>query len=156
MTKEAAPRLTPVEMVDVSAKPVIPRRAEARGVIRLQPSTVDAIREGRIPKGDVLATAEIAGILAAKRTWETLPLCHQIPLAQVTLAFTVGKDRVTAHCRVVATYTTGVEMEALVGVATALLTIWDMAKALEKDAEGQYPHTRIEALHVTEKWKDEP
>ncbi len=155
MTEEAASRLTPVEMVDVSAKPVIPRRAEAQGIIHLQPPTVDAIRQGHIPKGDVLATAEIAGILAAKRTWEILPLCHQIPLAQVTLAFTVEKDRITARCRVVATYTTGVEMEALVGVATALLTIWDMVKSLEKDADGQYPHTRIAGIHVTEKWKDE-
>jgi cyclic pyranopterin phosphate synthase len=155
MRDEAANRLTPVEMVDVSQKPIIPRRAEARGVIRLHPPTVNAIRQGHITKGNVLAAAEIAGILAAKRTSEILPLCHQIPLSQVTLSFEMAENRITARCSVVATYTTGVEMEALVGVATALLTIWDMVKYLEKDAEGQYPDTRIEVIQVTEKWKDE-
>jgi cyclic pyranopterin phosphate synthase len=147
--------IKPVEMVDVSQKLVIARRAEAMGVIRLQPQTIDVIRLGQVTKGNVLATAEIAGILSAKRTPEIIPLCHQIPLSQITLSFEMAKDNITARCNVSANYKTGVEMEALVGVTTSLLTIWDMVKYLEKDAGGQYPHTRIQNVQVTEKWKDE-
>ena len=155
MSDEAENLIKPVEMVDVSQKPVVARRAEAMGVIRLQLQTVDAIRRGQVTKGNVLAVAEIAGILSAKRTPEIIPLCHQIPLSQITLSFEVAKDSITARCSVSANYKTGVEMEALVGVVTSLLTIWDMVKYLEKDARGQYPHTRIQNIQVTKKWKDE-
>jgi cyclic pyranopterin phosphate synthase len=154
VSDEAENLLKPVDMVDVSQKPEVARRAEAMGVLQLQPQTINDIKNGRVTKGNVLAAAEIAGILSAKRTPEIIPLCHQIPLTQITLSFEVGKDCITARCNVSANYKTGVEMEALVGVATSLLTIWDMVKYLEKDAEGQYPHTRIQNIQVTEKWKD--
>ena len=155
MSDDAKNLIKPVEMVDVSQKPVIARRAEAMGVIRLQSQTIDAIMRGKVTKGNVLAAAEIAGILSAKRTPEIIPLCHQIPLSQITLSFEVAKESITARCSVSANYKTGLEMEALVGAATSLLTIWDMVKYLEKDAGGQYPHTRIQNIQVTEKWKDE-
>jgi len=147
--------LDPVEMVDISPKPVVRRVAEAVGEIRLQPETVVAIKRGEITKGSVLAAAEIAGIVAAKRTAELIPLCHHIPLSQVNLRFEVAEAAITSTCSVTTDYKTGVEMEALVGVTTALLTIWDMVKYLEKDAEGAYPHTRIGNIRVTKKWKEE-
>lgn len=147
--------LDPVEMVDISQKPIVLRVAEAVGEISLQPQTVTDIRRGQIKKGSVLAAAEIAGILAAKRTAEIIPLCHHIPLSQVNLRFEVAEDYITSKCTVSTYYKTGVEMEALVGVTTALLTIWDMVKYLEKDEGGQYPHTQIRNIHVTKKWKEE-
>lgn len=143
----------PVEMVDISQKPAVSRTAEAVGELWLRPETVKAIRGGQIKKGDPFAVAEIAGILAAKRTPETIPLCHHIPLSQVNIKFEVAKDHITSRCSVLANYKTGVEMEALVGVTTSLLTIWDMVKYLEKDKEGQYPYTRISNVRVTEKKK---
>jgi len=145
----------PVEMVDIAQKPVVPRLAEAVGEIRLQPETVEAIRLGRTKKGDVLAVAEVAGILAAKKTAEIIPLCHPIPLSQVNIHFKFAEDGITSRCVVSANYKTGVEMEALVGVATSLLTIWDMVKYLEKDEGGQYPHTRIRNIRVAKKQKEE-
>lgn len=142
-------------MVDVSPKPVVKRVAEAEGKIRLQPETIQKIRQGRIKKGDVLSAANMAGILAAKKTSELIPLCHLIPLSKVDINFTIHERHVTARCTAIAEYKTGVEMEALVGVATALVTIWDMVKYLEKDEEGQYPATEITEIKVLKKKKEE-
>ncbi len=144
----------PVHMVNVAPKPMSLRRAEAIGEIHLKPSTISMIRDGTTKKGDVLTVAEIAGIQAAKKTSDIIPLCHQIPLASVQLSFGFLEVRVQARCEVVATYATGVEMEALVGVTAALLSIWDMVKYLEKDSQGQYPDARIEGVKVTLKVKE--
>ncbi len=145
----------PVRMVDISGKPASVRIAEAVGEIVLQPTTVKAIRLGTTKKGDVISVSETAGIMAAKKTDELIPLCHQIPLSSVGIVFEFRPDRIIAVCRVTATYATGVEMEALIGVTTALLSIWDMVKYLEKDSEGQYPTARLEGICVTFKHKDE-
>lgn len=134
-------------------KPKVKRVATAKGEIILKSDTLQEIRKGTIKKGDPLFCAEIAGILAAKRTWELLPHCHQIPLDTVSFSFELKEDRVVVSCTVKAHWTTGVEMEALVGVSMALNTIWDMVKYLEKDSDGQYPHTSISQIVVTGKEK---
>jgi len=141
-------------MVDVSDKPVVKRIAEAEGEIWLQPKTIEKMRRGFIEKGDVFSAANIAAILAAKRTPELIPLCHLIPLSRVDISFNVHEKYVTAKCTVVGECKTGVEMEALVGVSTALLTIWDMVKSLEKDENGQYPHTKISEIKISKKIKE--
>ncbi len=119
-------------MVDVGGKAATQRTATAEGRICMAPSTLSAVLEGSGPKGDVIAAARIAGIMAAKKTGELIPLCHPLALDTVSLdfAFEDGGIRVTA--RAALTGKTGVEMEALVAATTALLTIYDMAKALEK------------------------
>jgi cyclic pyranopterin phosphate synthase len=121
-------------MVDVSAKQVTARTAIAEGFVAMAPATLDLILSGNVPKGDVLATARIAGIMAAKRTAELIPLCHPLPLTQVTIVFEPSRDpvglRVEASAKVEAK--TGVEMEALTAVAIACLTIYDMCKAAER------------------------
>ena len=119
-------------MIDVSAKAVTAREATAEGCIAMLPATLAAIRDGLIAKGDVLAVARIAGIMAAKRTADLIPLCHPLPLSgvEVALAFEDDGIRVTATART--THTTGVEMEALTAVSVALLTIYDMAKAIDR------------------------
>ena len=142
-----------IHMVDIMNKPSIAREAEAVGEIHLQPKTIKAIQQNQIEKGNVLAAAQVAGILAAKKTSEILPLCHPLPIVQTNLQFTFQKNVITARCLVSAQYKTGVEMEALVGVTIALLTIWDMVKYLEKDATGQYPTTHISNVKVIKKWK---
>jgi cyclic pyranopterin phosphate synthase len=147
-------RSNPIKMIDVSDKEVVHREAEATGRIRLKPETIEKIRSGEIEKGDPLPAAEIACILAVKKTPELLPMCHPIPITSVDTEFIVTEDYIEARCRVTADYKTGVEMEALTGVATALLTIWDMVKYLEKDEDGQYPSTAITGVKVTEKRKD--
>ncbi|RLF79777.1 cyclic pyranopterin monophosphate synthase MoaC [Thermococci archaeon] len=143
-----------VKMVEVGQKEVVFRKAIAKGRIRLKPETIRLIQEGKTKKGNVIASAQIAGILAVKRTWEIIPLCHPIPLTGVDIIFEFGKDYIEATCEVRAYYKTGVEMEALTGVSVALLTIWDMVKAVEKDEKGQYPFTRIEDIRVVEKIKE--
>ncbi len=140
-------------MVDIHAKPDVPRRAVAEGTIRLRSATIAAIRAGRVEKGDPIAAAEVAGLQAIKSTWQTLPHCHPIPLTSAGVEFAVRKDRVVCTTSVEATYKTGVEMEALYGVSVALLTVWDMVKSLEKDPRGQYPEARIEGIHVISKVK---
>lgn len=141
-------------MVDVSAKPEIFRQATATGNIRLKPETVKLIRDGRVTKGDPLQTAKTAGILAAKRTSDMIPLCHPLPLTSVEiLTEIVGKTKVQVTATVKTKAQTGVEMEALTAVAVSLLTVWDMVKQYEKDAEGQYPTTRIENIQVIKKLK---
>jgi len=143
-----------IEMVDISEKQAVRRSATASGSILLRPATISAIREGKIKKGDVLATAEIAAIGAAKNCPSMLPLCHQIPLSKISTSFSFEGTKVHASSTVAAVAKTGVEMEALCAVSAALLTIWDMAKYLEKDERGQYPETRIEGIRVVEKIKE--
>ena len=143
-----------VKMVEVGHKDVVFRKAIAKGKIRLKPDTIKLIQEGKTKKGNVIAAAQIAGILAVKRTWEIIPLCHPIPLTGVDISFEFGEDYIEATCEVRAYYKTGVEMEALTGVSVALLTIWDMVKAVEKDEKGQYPVTRIYDIRVVEKIKE--
>jgi cyclic pyranopterin phosphate synthase len=142
-----------VTMVDVGGKQQSTRRAIAEGRILLSERTLSRIREQTVEKGSVLTTAQIAGIMAAKRTSELIPLCHQLPLNSVNVEFSVDDDGISARCLVSTTSRTGVEMEALVGVTQALLAIWDMVKALEKDEGGQYPTTRINDVHVVSKEK---
>ncbi|WP_435332965.1 cyclic pyranopterin monophosphate synthase MoaC [Haloarchaeobius sp. TZWWS8] len=141
------------QMVNVGDKPDSERRAVAEGTIRLQPTTVGAIRANEVEKGDVLATARIGAIQAVKHTWETIPMCHQIPVTGVDTEFTVEGDTVTLRVAVETTGKTGCEMEALEGVTTGLNVVWDMVKAAEKDADGQYPDTRIEDVRVLSKEK---
>lgn len=122
-------------MVDVSAKPVMFREAVARGEIRLQKSTLRLIQSRAVAKGNVLATARIAGILAAKKTGDMIPLCHPLPLTHCAVHFEIPKSRdrivVTASAKVAAQ--TGVEMEALTAVSVAALTVYDMCKAVDKE-----------------------
>lgn len=154
MAKKHEPSSQPLRMVSVSDKPVVKRIAEAEGKIWLRPETIEKIRGGLVEKGNVFSASNAAGILAAKKTPELIPLCHLIPLSQVDIQFGVSEKHVTAKCRVVGEYKTGVEMEALVGVTTALLTIWDMVKYLEKDETGQYPRTKIGEIKVLKKKKE--
>ena len=142
-----------VDMVDVGKKPDTARRAVARGEIRLQPATIEVIREDQISKGNVLATARIGAIQAVKHTWETIPMCHQIPITNVDTDFAVGDEGIELTVTVETTGKTGCEMEALEGVTTGLNTVWDMVKAVEKDDDGQYPATRLENVRVIGKQK---
>lgn len=122
-------------MVDISAKPVTERMARAEGVIRMRPETLAAIRGGATRKGDVIAVARIAGIMAAKKTSELVPLCHPIPLTDVDLTIDADETlpglRVTGSAKTAAQ--TGVEMEAIVAVSVTLITIFDMVKGLDRD-----------------------
>jgi cyclic pyranopterin phosphate synthase len=129
------------KMVDVGAKPATARRAMAEGYVLLLPQTLRAIAEARIPKGEVLAVARVAGIMAAKRTGELIPLCHPLPVESVEVDFDLpsfdpepGEERVRLRIKAIATITgkTGVEMEALVAVGVAALTIYDMCKAIDR------------------------
>lgn len=119
-------------MVDVSAKPATERRAVARGAIRLAPETIRLLREDALPKGEALAVARIAGIMAAKKTSELIPLCHPLPITNAKVAFDVQDERVEIEAEVSVVGPTGVEMEALTAVAVAGLTVYDMAKAIDK------------------------
>jgi cyclic pyranopterin phosphate synthase len=119
-------------MVDVSSKPASLRIAKAAGSIRLQPATIRLIQRHQIAKGNVLATARIAGIQAAKRTGELIPLCHPLPLEHVDVEFRVGKREIQIEATARITAKTGIEMEALTAVAVAALTIYDMCKAVDK------------------------
>jgi cyclic pyranopterin phosphate synthase len=143
-----------VQMVDVGAKPDTARRAVARGTVHLQPTTIDAIRADDVGKGDVLATARVGAVQAVKHTWETIPMCHQIPITNVDTDFSIQSDRIVLTVAVETTGKTGCEMEALEGVTTGLNVVWDMVKAAEKDADGQYPDTRITDVHVVQKVKE--
>jgi len=121
------------QMVDVSAKPLSKRRAVACGSIRLQRETRDLIARDQIAKGNVFATARIAGIQAAKQTAQLIPLCHTLPLGEVSIDIVASKDGADVKCTAQTIAQTGVEMEALVGVTVALLTIYDMCKAVDKN-----------------------
>src|SRR5215467_15105659 len=120
------------QMVDVSANPLSKRRAVARGHIRLQRETLDLIARDQSAKGNVFATARIAGIQAAKQTAQLIPLCHTLPLGEVNIDIVVSKAGAEVNCTAQTIAQTGVEMEALVGVTVALLTIYDMCKAVDK------------------------
>jgi len=144
-----------VSMVDISEKPEVFREAKAIGTIRLRDETVRLIKDGKIAKGDPFYTAKIAGILAAKKTSALIPLCHPLPLTSVEVDVEIlDESRVQVTSTVKTKARTGVEMEALVAAATGLLTIWDMVKQYEKDAEGQYPATAIENIRVVKKVKE--
>jgi cyclic pyranopterin phosphate synthase len=142
-------------MIDVSDKPEVLRQATASGTIRLKPETVRLIKSGKIAKGDPLYVAKIAGILAAKQTSTLIPLCHPLPLTNVQIeAKVTDKSTVKVTATVKTRGQTGVEMEALVATSVSLLTVWDMVKQYEKDAEGQYPSTVIENVRVIRKIKE--
>ncbi len=121
-------------MVDVSEKAETAREAVARGRVRMQPETLARIKDGRIAKGDVLAVAQVAGIMAAKRTWELVPMCHPLLLTGMGLSFSLDEehDTVEIEATVKSAGKTGVEMEALTAVAVAALTVYDMCKAIDR------------------------
>ncbi|MBP1929344.1 cyclic pyranopterin phosphate synthase [Methanolinea mesophila] len=142
-----------VHMVDIGEKSEVRRTATARGRIHLRDTTLLAIREGAVVKGNVLATARIAATLAVKDTPRLIPMCHTIPISSISVDFSEETGCIEAIVKVSSVGRTGVEMEALTGVSVALLTIWDMVKSAEKDEQGQYPCTRITGIEVTEKRK---
>jgi cyclic pyranopterin phosphate synthase len=134
-----------VRMVDVGLKPPSRRRAVARGRVRMAPSTASRLRV--LPKGDALVVARIAGIQAAKRTAELIPLCHPLPLTLVEVVLTVDDDGVAIEAAAETVAQTGVEMEALSAVAVAALTVYDMAKAIDKEM-------RIDGIELVSKTKE--
>ena len=136
-------------MVDVGTKPIQKRTAVASGMIRMAAGTLAAIREDRVKKGNVLAVARIAGIQAAKATSGLIPLCHQLPLDSVQIDFTLSDEGVLATCTVSCQARTGVEMEALTGTSLALLTIYDMCKAIDK-------RMILEQIRLADKKKEDP
>lgn len=119
-------------MVDVSEKSETQRRATARGYIKMLPSTIEAIKNGKLKKGDVLSVAQVGGICGAKKTWDLIPMCHNILLTGADINFELAEDRVFIESTVKTTGKTGVEMEALTAVSIAALTIYDMCKAIDK------------------------
>ena len=123
------------QMVDVSTKPLSARKAIATGRIRLQRATLDLISKDQIAKGNVFATARIAGIQAAKQTADLIPLCHTLPLGEIAIDIATSKDHAEVKCTARTVAQTGVEMEALTGVTIALLTIYDMCKAVDKQMQ---------------------
>jgi len=132
-------------MVDVSAKPITRREARASGCVRMLPATLALVRDGQAAKGDVLEVARLAGIMAAKRTADLIPLCHTLPLDSVAIDFQfVGDTILRIETTVRATARTGVEMEALTAVSVAALTVYDMCKAVDREMQ-------IEALQLEEK-----
>ena len=140
-------------MVDISEKNDVSRLARAAGEIILSAETLEKIRMGTVEKGNVLSTARVAAILAVKKTPETIPMCHQIPITGIDVDFEIGEEAVSVAVEVRTVGKTGVEMEALAGVSVALLTVWDMVKSAEKDETGNYPHTLIRNIRVLEKLK---
>jgi cyclic pyranopterin phosphate synthase len=133
-------------MVDVGAKPVQQRRAIAAGRLICRPETIQALRAGALPKGDVLTVAQVAAIQAAKRTSELIPLCHPLPLDYVSVEFSIEKKAIRIQCTTATSSRTGVEMEALTGVSVAALTLYDMCKAVDKSM-------RIDTIRVIQKTK---
>ncbi len=134
-------------MVDVGEKAVVRRTARAAGHVRMSAETVDLLKESALPKGDALNTARIAGVMAAKKTPELIPLCHGLNLTSVDVEFEVGQDRIEIVATAHATDRTGVEMEALTAVGVAALTIYDMCKAVDKGMV-------IEGVRLVEKIKE--
>jgi len=145
-----------MSMVDITPKPEVYREATAKGRIKLRSKTIRLIREHKIEKGDPFEVAKVAGILAAKNTSSLIPLCHPLPLTNVEVSLQVVDDSaVEVEATVKTRAQTGVEMEALVAVSVALLTVWDMTKQYEKDVKGQYLSTVIENVCVVRKVKKE-
>jgi len=134
-----------VRMVDVGAKPISRRLARAGARVRMAPATIQALHD--LPKGDALTTARLAGIMAAKRTAELIPLCHTLPLTHVDVQLELGDDVVMIEATASTAAQTGVEMEALVAAAIAALTLYDMAKAVDKEIV-------VEDVHLLEKTKE--
>src|SRR5215469_3978766 len=134
-------------MVNVGHKPAQRRRAVAEGRLVCRPATIQALKKNALPKGDVLTVAQIAGIQAAKKTGELIPLCHPLGLNHVEISFKVGRDAIEIVCAAETVSQTGVEMEALTGVSVAALTLYDMCKAVDKTM-------RIEGIRVVEKIKE--
>src|ERR1044071_3631029 len=134
------------KMVDVSAKPMSNRKAVASGKIQLQRETIDLISKDQIAKGNVLATARIAGIQAAKQTAQLIPLCHTLPLGEVKIDILTSNKGAEVKCAAQTIAQTGVEMEALIGVTVALLTIYDMCKAVDKTM-------KVDDIHLVRKTK---
>ncbi len=138
MAEEPQPQLSHldeegrIKMVDVGAKAVTARTAEASGFVRMSPATVAAVREHRTPKGDPLETARLAGIMAAKRTAELIPLCHSLPLTHADVRITLEEDGAKITATASTSAQTGVEMEALTAVSVAALTLYDMLKAIDR------------------------
>lgn len=134
-------------MVNVGRKPPRRRVAIAEGRLLCRPTTIQALKKHALPKGDVLTVAQIAGIQAAKKTAELIPLCHPLPLSHVEVSFTIRPGAVEILCSAETVWQTGVEMEALAGVTVAALTLYDMCKAVDKEM-------RIEGIRVVEKIKE--
>ena len=134
------------KMVDVTEKAVTHRTAVAAGEVHMSPGTLEKIKAGTLKKGDVLAVAQVAGIQAAKHTWELIPMCHPLPLTGIDITFALTEDPCMVEIRAAVTCTgvTGVEMEALAAVSVAALTIYDMCKAVQKDM-------RITNIHLLRK-----
>lgn len=143
-----------IKMVDISDKKVQLRTSIAKGSIKLRQTTIQKILKNEVEKGNVISTAKIAGILAAKLTPKLIPLCHPIPLTKIEVKIEVKDNRVNVTSIVKAESKTGVEIEALVSTAIALITVWDMVKKYEKDERGQYPETAIENIKVELKMKE--
>lgn len=134
------------KMVDVTEKAVTHRTAVAAGEVHMSPETLEKIKSGAMKKGDVLAVAQVAGIQAAKHTWELIPMCHPLPLTGIDITFALTEDPCMVEIRAAVTCTgvTGVEMEALTAVSVAALTVYDMCKAVQKDM-------KITNIHLLEK-----
>lgn len=156
MTNEEFTHLTDtgVHMVEVGNKPLEKRLAIAEGEIHLRKETINLIKDNDIKKGNVLTTAQIAGINAVKNTSNLIPLCHPLSISGVEVEFKTFETKIKCRVTVKTTGQTGVEMEALTGLNLALLTIWDMVKSVEKDKNGQYPETEITNIQVLRKTKE--
>ncbi|MDX2082317.1 MAG: cyclic pyranopterin monophosphate synthase MoaC [Terrimicrobiaceae bacterium] len=136
-----------MQMVDVGSKPIVVRTASAQAVLVARPATIQLLKKSALPKGDVLAAARIAGIQAAKKTAELIPLCHTLPLEHVAVDFVVGSSEIRITTRVRTSARTGVEMEALTAASIAALTLYDMMKAVDSEMV-------IGEIRVTEKIKE--
>lgn len=143
----------PSRQVDISKKNVVHREATATGRIRVSKATVNLVRKNELEKGDPISIAETMAIVGAKLTPTIVALCHQLNIEKVEPKVSVGPDWIEVTVTVGAEGKTGVEMEALTAVSAALLNIWDVVKAHEKDPDGQYPTTRIESVRVIRKVK---
>ena len=141
------------KQVDISAKPVVYREATATGRIRLKPSTIELVRKGKLEKGDPVALAGTAAVIAAKQTPAIVALCHPLRIEETSPTVRIGDDWIEVSVKVAAHEKTGVEMEALTAVSVALLNIWDVVKTHEKDSAGQYPSTEIGPIRVVRKVK---
>ncbi len=143
----------PLRQVDISAKKVVYREATAVGRIRLKPSTIRLVRQGKLQKGDPISLASAAAVLATKLTPTLVVLAHPLRIERAEPRVVLGDSWVEVSVKVAAHDKTGVEMEALTAVSVALLNIWDVVKAYEKDSDGQYPSTAIDSIRVTKKVK---
>ena len=141
------------KQVDISGKPVVYREATAVGRIRLKPSTIELVKKGALEKGDPVSLAGTTAVLAVKQTPSIVALCHPLKIEATAPTVRVGRDWIEVSVKVSAHEKTGVEMEALTAVAVALLNIWDVVKAHEKDSAGQYPSTEIGPIRVVRKVK---